>query len=138
MWKKIVGIFVCTLLLVTIIPISLVAETQSKSDIFDLTDSKIYISALYSVATYFSFQGFLPIILSFTPIYKNAYIQINLSSEDVYKASIIYINEEKQIFEEPVTIIIEDFNGIGIPFYISFFYLFRIILIGTGSIVINY
>ena len=134
--KKIIGLIVCTLLILTIIPISLAAETQSKCDAIDFIDSKIYIRTRFSPGTHMTYHGFPSAILMFTSIYRNVDIEIKLYSEDVYTTSIVYINGKKQIFQEPVTIIIEGFNGLGNPVYIYAF-LQKIILLGTGNIIMN-
>ena len=134
--KKLVGILVCMLLIATIIPTSLATETQSKNGVIDFTDSRIYTRTVFSSGTYISYKGFLSAILMFTPIYRDVDIEIKLDTEDVYTSSIVYINGEKQIIQEPVTINIEGFNGLGSPIYI-FTFLQRLILIGTGNIIMN-
>jgi len=133
MKKKLFGLVLCTLLILTIIPISLAAKTDSNCDCIDFTDSRIYIRTGFSSGTYLSYKGLLSAILIFTPIYKDVDIEIKLDTEDIYTSSKVYINGVKQIFEEPVTIIIEDFNGLGNPVYI-FAFLQKITLLGTGDI----
>ena len=143
MKKEIVGIFVCMLLITTIIPVSTATDTDTEYNTFEITDAKIFIRGRPQAIT---IAGGLYLIIS--PIFINAIIWLEFPLNEIFpKPPKVIMNGERLTIEEPVKISMENFTGFGTPaftglfrtyyFLILRYFLFGVMYIGRGDITIT-
>jgi len=138
MKKKLIGMFVCMLLIATIIPVTTATETSSEYNTFEITDAKIFIRGQPdSISTF-------PVKIS--PVFINAWIHLNFSMIWSSRIPKVVVNGEKLSTEEPFTITMENFTGFGTPvfagplrrtFLLLRFILLGVMYIGIGDITIT-
>ena len=141
MKKKLIGIFVCMLLITTIIPVTTATETSSEYNTFKITDAKIFIRGQ---ADSLSING--GFYVKFSPVFINAWIHLNFSMIWSSRIPKVVVNGEKLSTEEPFTITMENFTGFGTPafagplrktFLLLRFILLGVMYIGIGDITIT-
>jgi hypothetical protein len=141
MKKKLSGIFVCMLIIATIIPINSATETRSEYNTSEITDAKIFIRGKPDSVSITG--GFLTLI---SPIFINVRIHLNFSMIWSSRIPKVVVNGVKLPTEEPFTITMENFTGFGTPassgalrikFWLLRFIIFGLMYIGIGDITIT-